>query len=363
MPLIHLISAARPNMMKIAPLYHALAKSQRYTPHIIHSGQHYDTSMYETFLSDLGLTNPTHCLEVGSGTHAEQTGRAMIAYEQYLRDHRPDLVVVVGDVNSTLACSLASVKLGIKVAHLEAGLRCFDRHMPEEINRVLTDHIADYLWSPSPDAVQHLVDEGLSQDKIEFVGNIMIDSLCMMLPKITQDPIFSHLNLTDRGYGVVTLHRPFNVDDHKTLERIVTTLVSLSAELPLIFPIHPRTQKQLDLFGLSKLFTQAPNITCLAPLGYSAFMKLVLHAKLLISDSGGIQEESSYLGIPCFTLRPTTERPITLSEGSNQLVRIDTLQEAISATPYSKTRQPSAIEKWDGKTAERIVRLLDTMFF
>jgi len=352
---IHLIAAARPNFMKIAPLYHALKKSEWADPTIVHTGQHYDVNMSDAFFQDLMLPEPHLHLGVGSGTHAEQTGRVMMAYEKILLENRPDLVVVVGDVNSTVAATLAAVKLGIKVAHLEAGLRSFDRTMPEEINRLVTDTLADILWTPSADGDENLKHEGVPNEKIECVGNIMIDSLEMMRPAIEKENTLARIGVKTSQYGVVTLHRPSNVDDPDTLKTIMEALIELSQKLHLIFPIHPRTRKHLTQLQLISRLETMQNFTLLNPLGYVEFMNLVFGARLIVTDSGGIQEETTYLGIPCLTLRPNTERPITITQGTNRLCKPEELQAQATVAfekPIAEAQKPPL---WDGLTAQRVV--------
>ena len=317
--LIHLIAAARPNFMKIAPLYHALKKVDWATPCIVHTGQHYDLNMSDAFFKDLNLPEPDIHLGVGSGTHAEQTGQVMIAYERILREKRPDLAVVVGDVNSTMAATLAGVKLGVKVAHLEAGLRSFDRTMPEEINRIVTDSLADIHWTPSPDADENLLKEGVSKNKIQRVGNIMIDSLEKLRKKIEQQETVQVFGLKQGEYGLVTLHRPSNVDNTLILRRVCHLLYSISQKIPLIFPVHPRTWKNIEKNGLMAILKNAPGLLIVEPLSYIRFMNLVFNCRFTLTDSGGIQEETTYLGIPCLTLRANTERPITITHGTNRL--------------------------------------------
>lgn len=356
---IHLIAAARPNFMKIAPLYHELMKRENIEPLIIHTGQHYDLNMSDVFFNDFGLPKPHIHLGVGSGTHAQQTGNVMIAYENILLKEPPDLVIVVGDVNSTVAATLAAVKLGIKTAHLEAGLRSFDRTMPEEINRIVTDSIADYLWTPSPDGDSNLLNEGVPGDKITRVGNIMIDSLEMLRVKIQELDIASTLGIEKNTYGIVTLHRPSNVDNSKILKKLCNVLSEVSYKIPLIFPVHPRTASRLKNTGFDNILTQAENVHLLEPLGYKEFMNLVMFSRILITDSGGIQEESTYLGIPCLTLRPNTERPVTITEGTNKLCNHDTILSEVDKIFSENRVQNKKPELWDGCTACRVADCIE----
>jgi UDP-N-acetylglucosamine 2-epimerase (non-hydrolysing) len=353
---VHLIAGARPNFMKVAPLYHALAAETWCRPVLVHTGQHYDPAMSQAFLDDLGLPAPDESLDIGSGTHAEQTARVMIAYEAVCQARRPDWVVVVGDVNSTMACAITATKLHIPVAHLEAGLRSGDRSMPEEINRIVTDAVADVLWTPSVDADENLLREGRPAESIAMVGNIMIDSFEMMRPQIEQEAAWSTLGLVRRSYGVVTLHRPGNVDDPRTLQVLVKQLALAAEKLPLVFPVHPRTRARLESAGLLAQLEQEPAIHVVEPLGYVSFMSLVVAAAVVITDSGGVQEETAYLGIPCLTVRQTTERPVTLTEGSNRLVSphelADRVAEANNGRSAPEGRRP---RYWDGKTAGRVV--------
>jgi UDP-N-acetylglucosamine 2-epimerase (non-hydrolysing) len=355
MKTIHLIAAARPNFMKIAPLYHALKKADWADPVIVHTGQHYDLNMSEAFFKDLELPEPHFHLGVGSGSHAEQTGKVMIAYERLLLERRPDLVVVVGDVNSTVACTLAAVKLAVKTAHLEAGLRSFDRSMPEEINRIVTDSIAEILWTPSPDGDANLLREGVAPAKIERVGNIMIDSLEMMRPRIMAENAASKYGLKNGAYGVVTLHRPSNVDRPEVLKGLCDALQRIAAGMPLVFPVHPRTRKNLEAFGLWGGIGSGNGLHVVEPLGYVPFMSLVFNCRLVVTDSGGIQEETTYLGIPCLTLRPNTERPITVTEGTNRLCSPQDMV-ACAESALALKPAPRPVELWDGLTAARVVR-------
>ncbi len=355
---IHLVAAARPNFMKVAPLYHALERAGWANPVLVHTGQHYDRNMSDAILEDLGLPAPDFHLGVGSGTHAEQTGKVMIAYERVCAKHRPDWIVVVGDVNSTAACALVGAKLWIPVVHLEAGLRSRDRRMPEEINRLVTDAISDVLWTPSADADENLAAEGVSADKIECIGNIMIDSFEMLRDTIEQASTRSELGLDDAGYALVTLHRPSNVDQRETLQPIVDALAGATAELPVVFVAHPRTLKGLDRFGLRSTLSDAPQVHVLEPLAYVEFMNLVTGARLVITDSGGLQEETTYLGIPCLTLRENTERPITITLGTNKLATADSLSGDLNAILDGPPDRGKCPPLWDGRAAERALASL-----
>ena len=351
---IHLIAAARPNFMKVAPLWHALARAPDFDPVLIHTGQHYDANMSDAIFADLRLPQPDHHLGVGSGSHAEQTGGVMIAYEKIAQADRPDWLVVVGDVNSTAACAMVAAKLRFPVVHLEAGLRSRDRDMPEEINRLVTDVIADVLWTPSCDADANLVSEGIDPRRITRVGNIMLDSFELVRPAIEASDAAAGFELAGQPYAVVTLHRPSNVDDPNILNLLVSALVSAQKRLPLVFPVHPRTAQRLSATGLDSLLSDA-GVRLAEPMSYVRFMSLVLGSAAVITDSGGVQEETTYLGIPCLTLRENTERPITIAEGTNQLVTpinlYSALEEAL-AMPRQLLRRP---EQWDGMTASRCV--------
>ena len=355
---IHLVCAARPNFMKVAPLYHALQKERWAEPLIVHTGQHYDLNMSDAFFQDLALPNPDIYLGVGSGTHAEQTAKVMMSYEGVLLRERPDLVVVVGDVNSTMAATLAAAKLGIQVAHLEAGLRSFDRSMPEEINRLVTDVLADILWTPSQDAVENLIREGISPDKIQNVGNIMIDSLEMLREKIEQQDAYRSFGLQPKGYGIVTMHRPSNVDDPTTLRRLWGVLSEAAEIVPIVFPVHPRTRKRMEESHLLPADSTNGRLHLPEPMNYIRFMNLVFHCAFVVTDSGGIQEETSYLGIPCLTVRENTERPITITHGTNKLCGLGDLKQETLKILGGQVQKPKKIQYWDGKTAERIVKVL-----
>lgn len=358
---IHLVAAARPNFMKIAPLYHALKQERWATPIIIHTGQHYDKSMSAAFFTDLRMPKPHINLGIGSGTHAQQTANVLIAYEKLCLDSRPDLTIVVGDVNSTLACALAATKLNIPVAHLEAGLRSFDRSMPEEINRILTDSIANILWTPSPDADKNLQKEGIAKNKIYRVGNIMIDSLIMSQKSRRKDSIEKKLKLKKQNYGVVTLHRPSNVDSKITLRQLITLLEQIAKKITLVFPVHPRTFKNLKKTHLLKQLHRTKNLIITEALPYKAFMHLISNARFALTDSGGIQEETSYLGIPCLTLRNNTERPITITAGTNKLTNIHNARKDIDKLLQKPMPKKKKIPLWDGQTAKRIVTSLRRM--
>jgi UDP-N-acetylglucosamine 2-epimerase (non-hydrolysing) len=355
---IHLIAAARPNFMKVAPLYHALADENWCTPHIVHTGQHYDANMSDAFFRDLRLPEPAHHLEVGSGSHAEQTGRTMIAYEAVCMRDRPDAIIVVGDVNATAACAMVGTKLWIPVIHLEAGLRSRDRQMPEEINRLVTDAISDLLWTPSPDADANLRAEGVSPEKIVCIGNIMIDSFEMLRDKIEAADTRRRLKLGSDPYAVVTLHRPSNVDERDKLAELVANLVELSSQMKVVFAIHPRTRKRLEDFGLLGSITGSPGIQPTEPLSYIEFMNVVTGCTIAITDSGGVQEETTYLGIPCATLRENTERPITITEGTNRLLKPADLVAAAREALQGKWRPGRRPDRWDGRASERAVASL-----
>lgn len=367
MRLIHLIVGARPNFMKMAPLYRELSlSSNRYEPQIIHTGQHYDEQMSKLFFNDLAMPEPSAYLNVGSGTQGKQTARIIERYEDLiLSGDKPELVIVAGDVNSTIACALVAKKLYIPVAHLEAGLRSYDDRMPEEINRVLTDRISDILLTPSLDANKNLEKEGIDPEKIYFVGNIMIDSLVAHKEKAENSNIFHQLNMVpNEKYALVTLHRPSNVDEYEGLKMLLTSLEKIGRKIKIIFPMHPRTRKNIYDLGLSSFLNTDSDVIFTEPLGYLDFLKLEMNAKFILTDSGGIQEESTYFGVPCLTLRENTERPITITEGTNHLVdlNVESIVNSAREIIEGNVKKGKIPKYWDGKTANRIVKVLDEWF-
>lgn len=360
-----LVCGTRPNFMKVAPLMRAISKHNACSvknpikPILVHTGQHYDYRMSKVFFEDLSLPEPDVYLGVGSGTHSEQTGKIMIELEKVLLEEEPDLVTVVGDVNSTLAGALAAVKLHIPVAHIEAGLRSFDRAMPEEINRILTDAISDYLFTTSTYANENLLNEGMPEDKVFLVGDVMIDSLFYHRAKAQQSLILSKLGLMEKDYALLTLHRPSNVDVKESLLKILQAVREISQQIPVVFPAHPRTRKNIADFALTE-YLDKQHILFIEPVGYLDFLKLMVSARFIMTDSGGIQEETTALNIPCLTLRDTTERPETISQGTNTLVWNDTkriVDEALNIL-NGEGKSGSCPELWDGGAAERIVEIL-----
>jgi len=372
-----LVAGARPNFMKIAPIISAIKKLNNSTnlsremqsefhrdPSnsinyiLVHTGQHYDVEMSGNFFRELELPRPDINLEVGSASHAVQTANIMVRFEEICLKESPDWVVVVGDVNSTMACTLVASKLGIKVAHVEAGLRSFDRTMPEEINRLVTDTLSDLLFTPSEDADENLLREGIPSNKIKRVGNIMIDSLVTHLERARQCKPYDRFGLKEKYYVLVTLHRPSNVDNKASLSIIMECLTQLSEKLPTIFPIHPRTRKSLMQFGLWKESNNTKKLILCDPLGYHETIGLVNKSRFVLTDSGGLQEETTFLGIPCLTLRPNTERPVTVSQGTNRLTSLESLGQDMNKLINGCQTKGKIPELWDGKTAERIVQIL-----
>jgi UDP-N-acetylglucosamine 2-epimerase (non-hydrolysing) len=348
--------------MKIAPVIKQMrAREDRFDSMLVHTGQHYSVAMNDPFFEDLEIPSPDVNLGVGSASHAEQTARIMIAFEPIVERHRPDWVLVVGDVNSTLAAALVAAKMQLRVAHVEAGLRSGDRTMPEEINRILTDAISDLLFAPSRDAVENLLREGISAEKIRLVGNVMIDTLLENLERARRRRALERFNLKPDAFCVLTLHRPSNVDDKGKFSGIVDALDLIQRRLPIVFPVHPRARARIQQFGLEERMRRMPNLILAEPLGYLDFLQLCSASRLVLTDSGGIQEETTVLGIPCLTLRDNTERPITVIEGTNRVIGTDPeaiKREAMAALDGPKP-EPRAPQLWDGKAASRIVDALE----
>ncbi len=364
------VVGARPNFMKIAPIVEEVKKYSDIEHCLVHSGQHYDELLSGNFFADLGLPKPDVNLEVGSGSHAVQTAEIMKRIEAVLLDYKPQMVLVVGDVNSTIAAALTAVKLRIGVAHVEAGLRSFDMTMPEEINRKLTDAVSSLLFVTEQSGVDNLKREGVPAETIFLVGNVMIDCLLRHRELAARSPILDQLGVRQNGagchpYGVLTLHRPSNVDDPKTLHGILSAVSDLAAELPVFFPIHPRTRRSIESFSLGRYLTDAADgkrtgIVPLDPLGYLDFLSLNDHARMVLTDSGGVQEETTALGVPCLTLRENTERPATVEYGSNQVVGVDSerILAAARSILHSSARESRRPPLWDGQAAPRIVAIL-----
>ena len=361
------IVGARPNFIKVAPVMHACAANPAFSQTLVHTGQHYDANMSDVFFNDLGLPKPDVNLEVGSGSHAAQTAEIMLRFEAAIMRNTPDLLIVYGDVNSTIATALVAAKLGVPVAHVEAGLRSFDRSMPEEINRILTDQISSLLFTPSADADDNLRREGVDPGRIYMVGNVMIDTLARLLPKAESrwQELVTELASADSGpalqnYGLVTLHRPSNVDDPVRLAELLAALSGIAADFPLIFPVHPRTRQRIKALN-SRC---AEGIALVDPVGYLDFLALQKNARLVITDSGGIQEETTYLGVPCLTMRENTERPVTISLGTNILVGNDLqkLRREVHKISSEKTKPGSVPPLWDGNAGDRIARILAQHF-
>jgi len=353
-----LVAGARPNFMKISPIYVAMKKSKRLEPVIVHTGQHYDKNMSQLFFEDFKLPKPHIYLGVGSGSHAGQTAKIMTKFERICLQKKPDLVLVVGDVNSTLACSIVASKLLIPVAHVEAGLRSFDRTMPEEINRIVTDSISDYLFTTCRDGDKNLKHEGIDAGKIFFTGNTMIDTLKSLERRVRK---MSYWREYGREYALITLHRPSNVDKKESLLNILKALYEIQKRIKIVFPIHPRTRKSIAKLGLVRKINEMKNLMLIEPIGYVKFMNIMIHAKLVLTDSGGIQEETTVLEIPCLTLRKNTERPVTVYEGTNILVGADSKRIVREVNKIlSGRRKKGRIPKfWDGRASQRIVNILE----
>ena len=388
------VVGARPNFMKVAPLHRAIQKLAGWTSKIVHTGQHFDAKMSDVFFTQLELPKPDFFLGIGGGSHTEVTAKIMVAFEKIVEAEKPDLIIVVGDVTSTLACTLVAIKMGIKVAHVEAGLRSFDRSMPEELNRILTDSVADYLFVTEESGLQHLKNEGVADERVFFSGNVMIDSLVRYQEKAKTTTILEDLGLatsdsrlataaeqrlatSDSGlstsdsrlatsdYIVMTMHRPANVDTKEGLESILELIELSSKDTKIIFPIHPRTRAHMEKFGLADRLDQAKNLIMTEPLGYLEFIQLMSNATAILTDSGGIQEETTYLGVPCLTFRDSTERPITVTLGTNQLLSdLDPKKTyaALAEILAGKVKKGSIPPLWDGKAAERIAAQLAEIF-
>ncbi len=354
------IAGARPNFMKIAPLMEAMGAHESIEPMLVHTGQHYDERMSDLFFKQLGIPEPDMNLEIGSASHAVQTAGIMTAFEPICLEHKPDAVLVVGDVNSTIACGLVAVKLGIKLVHVEAGLRSGDRAMPEEINRVLTDSISDMLFCTEPAGVKNLIAEGVSPERVFLVGNVMIDTLLKNKAKADESTILDEIGVVPGAYAAMTIHRPSNVDDPVVFARLLDAIDVIQKEMPIIFPIHPRTRNNIAKMGFTDRIEAMGNLRLIEPAGYMDFLKLTSNAKLVLTDSGGIQEETTILKVPCITMRENTERPITTEVGSSQLVGTDPVKilEAYRKVIEGQWRTPQVPELWDGKAAERIVKII-----
>jgi UDP-N-acetylglucosamine 2-epimerase (non-hydrolysing) len=355
------VVGARPNFMKVAPIDRAFKKYANEAEHIIvHTGQHYDVNMSDAFFKDLDMPQPKHFLGVGSGTHAEQTAKIMLSFEKVLIEEKPDMIIVVGDVNSTIACGLTAVKLGIKVSHVEGGLRSFDRTMPEEINRIATDAICDYCFITEESALINLRKENFPEKNLFFTGNTMIDSQVYALPKAKELDLLRKYDLEDKNYVLSTIHRPSNVDDKEQLSDILDVFEFLSKERKIILPMHPRTRKNLEQFDLLQKADSIDGLRIIEPVGYLEFLALILHADFLLTDSGGIQEETTALDIPCITIRPTTERPSTVDIGTNILIQPKKAEmlKAIENMLHGNRKQGKVPPYWDGKAADRIVKII-----
>ncbi len=351
------IVGARPNFMKMAPIIKEMNKRQSIEQILVHTGQHYDQKLSHAFFDELGIPKPDINLNIGSDTHTRQVARIMMAFEEIIDDYKPDMILVVGDVNSTMACSLVAAKKGVKITHVEAGIRSGDRNMPEEINRLVTDAIANYLLAPSPDAIDNLQKEGHAPEKIGFVGNIMIDTLHMHATDIQSSKILDTLSLRAHKYVTLTLHRPSNVDNKSSLQNILQALKVIQERIPIVFPVHPRTAKMIETFGLKEEMTTMRNLIQIEPIGYLDFGKLISNSKFVLTDSGGIQEETTVYGIPCITLRENTERPITITEGTNELAGADAnkILELVNKIWQGQWKKGQIPTYWDGHAAQRII--------
>lgn len=357
---IIVVAGARPNFVKIGPLMKAFRAAGRIDSLLVHTGQHYDQKMSQVFFEHLGIPLPDVNLGVGGGSHAAQTAGIMTAFEPVVQEHKPAAVLVVGDVNSTIACGLVASKLGVKLVHVEAGLRSFDRSMPEEINRLLTDAISDLLFCTEHSGVENLRHEGVPAEKIFLVGNVMVDSLLSSLSKAEQSPVLSELGLEKGRYAVLTLHRPSNVDDPATLMEILAALDVVQRELPIVFPVHPRTRKNLSAPDMAAKVAAMPGLKLIDPAGYLDFLRLTSCARIVLTDSGGIQEETTILKVPCLTLRENTERPITVEMGTNRLVGTDAkaIAAAFQEAMAGNVRPSQPPPMWDGHAAVRIEKIL-----
>ncbi len=351
------VVGTRPNFMKIAPIIKAMDKESSIEHLLLHTGQHYDLKLSKNFFDELGIPHPDINLNIGSDTQTKQVARIMTAFEAVCDEHQPDMILVVGDVNSTMACSLVAAKKGIKIIHVEAGIRSNDRSMPEEINRLVTDSLADYLLPPSTDAVDNLLKEGHDTSKIHLVGNVMIDTLKMFEDKVNGSTILEKLNVSSNEYVALTLHRPSNVDDVSSFQKILNALKEIQKQITVVFPIHPRTQKMIKELGLDHTINEMENILIVEPMGYLDFGKLISNARFVLTDSGGIQEETTVYGVPCITLRENTERPVTVSQGTNELAGMNTEKIIKYAKQVLEGHWKSGKipEYWDGKAAKRIV--------
>lgn len=354
------VVGARPNFMKVAPLHRAMVASGVLESRIVHTGQHYDEKMSDIFFTQLELPKPHIYLGIGSGSHAEQTAKVMVAFEKVLAEENPDMVLVVGDVNSTLACSIVCAKQHVPIAHVEAGLRSFDREMPEEINRMVTDRISDYLFVTEQSGIDNLKNEGTNPDSVFFVGNVMIDSLVHFRAKAAKSTVLYELDLLDKPYVLMTTHRPSNVDDKNNLTELVRIVEGITKKMHLVFPMHPRTQKQLEKFELLDRIEGLPNLTITEPLGYLEFLRLMENAEAVVTDSGGIQEETTFLQVPCLTLRENTERPVTITQGTNELLPLDQAKVLcrLDQILEGEHREGTVPPLWDGRAAERITACL-----